>query len=168
MGWLQSDAQALKQLRQREQLNSSEAVFRWVTQHYRQARPGDPVLPGASVQSQLQRTSRRLWCDEGAIMIGLLNQQLGKPTRLVDLRDARSGISHHTTLQVLEQGRWITYDFTSARYGIPLSSTVSYRAIPRFRPYPANALHELLLHNGMARALVSQGRQLLHSSAQTP
>lgn len=167
LGWLGSDARALQQLRRREHLNSPEAVFRWVTRHYRQAHI-DPVLPGASLQSQLQRASRRLWCDEGAILIALLNQQLGYRTRLVDLLDARTGISHHTTLQLLENGHWTTVDFTSARSGIPLAATVPYRAIPRYRDYPANALQQLLLHNALARSAVSQWRQLQRSQAHTP
>jgi hypothetical protein len=136
-----------------------------VTRHYQQALASDPVLPGASVQSQLQRPSRRLWCDEGAILIGLLNQQLGRRTRLVDLLDARTGISHHTTLQVLERQRWTTYDFTSKRMGIPLAATVPYRAVPRYRDYPANALQLLLLHNALARGAVSHWRQLHLSRA---
>jgi hypothetical protein len=78
----------------------------------------------------------------------------------VDLLDARTGISHHTSLQVLEQGRWVTYDFSSSRSHIPLQSTVPYRAIPRYRPYPATALQQLLLNNGLARAVVSQWRQI--------
>ena len=168
LGWLVSDARALQQLRRREHLNSPEAVFRWVTRHYRQALASDPVLPGASLQSQLQRTSRRLWCDEGAILIALLNQQLGYRTRLVDLLDARTGISHHTTLQVLERGRWTTYDFTSALSGIPLASTVTYRAVPRHRDYPSNALQQVLLHNALARGAVSQWRKLQHGQVQTP
>jgi len=167
-GWLGSDARALQQLRQREHLHSPEAVFRWVTHHYRQALATDPVLPGASLQSLLQRPSRRLWCDEGAILIGLLNQQLGQRTRLVDLLDARTGTSHHTTLQVLDRGRWTTVDFTSGRAGLHLASTVPYREIPRYRNYPANALQQLLLHNALARGAVSQWRQLQRSQAQTP
>jgi hypothetical protein len=101
-----------------------------------------------------------LWCDEGAILISLLNQQLGRQTRLVDLLDARTGISGHTTLQVMEEGRWITYDFTSAHSDIPLESTVTYRAIPRYRRYPGGAFHQILLHNGFARAAVSKWRQI--------
>ena len=167
-GWLGSDARALQQLRERERLNSTEAVFRWVTHQYRQALATDPVLPGASLQSQLKRPSQRLWCDEGAILIGLLNQQLGQRTRLVDLLDARTGISHHTTLQVLEGGRWTTYDFTSARSGIPLANTVPYRANPRYRDYPTNPVQQLLLHNALARAVASKVLELQHAQAQTP
>ncbi len=142
VGWLGSDARALQQLRRREHLNSPEAVFRWVTQHYRQAMATDPVLPGASLQSQLQRPNRRLWCDEGAILIALLNQQLGRHTHLVDPLDARAGI--------------------------PLASTVPYRAVPRCRNYPGNALQQFVLHNSLARGAVSQWRQQQRSQAQTP
>jgi hypothetical protein len=168
LGWLGSDARALQQLRRREDLNSPEAVFRWVSLHYRQALATNPVLPCASLQSQLQRPSLRLWCDEGAILIALLNQQLGQRTHLVDPLDTRTGISHHTTLQVLERGRWTTYDFTSARSGLPLARGVTYPAVPRYRYYPANALQQLLLHNALARGAVSQWRQQQRSQAQTP
>lgn len=106
----------------------------------------------------MARPSRRLWCDEGAIVIALLNQRLGLSTRLVDLIDARTKVSKHTTLQVLQGGRWKVYDFTSKRHGIHTTETVTYRAIPRYRNYPASPLHWLLLHNGAARAVVATVR----------
>lgn len=80
----------------------------------------------------------------------------------MDLLDARTGISHHTTLQVQQGGKWVTYDFTSQRHGIPLSATVPYRAVPRYREYPDRPLHWLLLHNAAARAVVAAYRA--HSS----
>lgn len=106
----------------------------------------------------LARPSHRLWCDEGAIVLALMNQRLGFQTRLVDLLDAKTGISHHTTLQVKQAGHWVTFDFTSRRSGIPLSATVPYQAVPRYRPYPATPLHWFLQYNGFARDLVRQLR----------
>ena len=91
-------------------------------------------------------------------MLALLNQRLQRPTRLVDLLDQRTGISHHTTLQIQEGGHWITYDFTSKRRGMPLAATVPYQAIPRYRSYPSSPLHWLLLHNSLARAAVQRYR----------
>jgi hypothetical protein len=51
VGWLGSDARALQQLRRREHLNSPEAVFHWVTRHYRQALHTDPVMPGPACKA---------------------------------------------------------------------------------------------------------------------
>ena len=158
LGYWFSDARGLDNLAQRERLDSPERVFDYVTAHWQQAHAGDPVLPGASVQTMLARPSHRLWCDEGAIVLALLNQRLHRTTRLVDLLDQRTGISHHTTLQIQQGGRWITYDFTSKRRGIPLAATVPYQAIPRYRPYPASPLHWFLLHNNLARTVVERYR----------
>ena len=158
LGYWFSDARALDTLAKRQRLDSPERVFGYVTGHYHQAFASDPVLPSEGVQTMLARPSRRLWCDEGAIVLGLLNQRLHRNTRLVDLLDQRTGISHHTTLQIQEGGRWITYDFTSKRWGIPLAATVTYQAIPRYRSYPYSPLHWLLLHNNVARAVVQRYR----------
>ena len=162
VGWIRSDARALARFSYQNGLDTPEQVFAAVTQRWHQAKASDPVQTGQSIQTMLARPSHRLWCDEGAIVIGLLNQRLGYRTRLVDLLDARTGISHHTTLQVQERGKWVTYDFTSQRHGIPLADTVTYRAVPRYRDYPASPLHWLLLHHGAARAVVATVR------AQTP
>ena len=158
VGYLFSDAQALNGLAQRERLDTPSKVFAYVTSHWQQAQADDPVRPGESLQSMLGRPNHRLWCDEGALVLALLNQRLNRQTRLVDLLDARTGISHHTTMQVQDNGRWVTYDFTSKRSGIPLAATVTYDAVPRYRPYPASALHWILLHNTLARALVERYR----------
>ena len=158
VGWIRSDARALAGFSHQHGLGTPEQVFTAVTQRWHQARASDPVQPGQSIQTMLARPSHRLWCDEGAIVISLLNQRLGYRTRLVDLLDARTGISHHTTLQVQEGGKWVTYDFTSQRHGIPLADTVTYRAVPRYRDYPASPLHWLLLHNGAAREVVATVR----------
>lgn len=158
IGWVNSDSRALDQFSREQGLNTPERVFIAVTQRWHQARPNDPVHPGQSIQTMLARPSHRLWCDEGAIVLALLNQRLGLRSRLVDLLDASTGISHHTTLQVQEGGQWVTYDFTSRRHGIPLSATVPYRAVPRYRDYPDSPLQWLLLHNSFARDAVAAYR----------
>jgi hypothetical protein len=58
-------------------------------------------------------------------------------------------------------------DPLDARAGIPLASTVTYRAMPRYRDYPANAVQQFLLHNALDRGAVSQWQQQ-RSQAQTP
>ncbi len=158
VGWWTSDGRALASLAERNQLQTPAQTFSYITAHWHQANAGDPIHSSDGVQAMLRRPSQRLWCDEGAIVLALLNQRLGYQTRLVDLLDVHTGISHHTSLQVKQAGEWVTFDFTSRRSGIPLSATVPYRASLRYRPYPANALHWLLLHNGIARALAHQLR----------
>jgi hypothetical protein len=156
--WVNSDAHALDRFIRREGLTTSEGVFVAVTHRWRQALSSDPLPDGRGIQAMLARLSRRLWCDEGAIVLALLNQRLGLRTRLVDLFDARTGRSGHTTLQVLHGDRWTTYDFSSRRWGIPLSATVPYRSVPRYREYPSSPLHWLLLHNSAVRNVVATFR----------
>jgi hypothetical protein len=155
LGWISSDARALDRFSHKEGLNTPAKVFDAVTQRWHPARISDPLPDGQGIQAMLARPSRRLWCDEGAIVLSLLIQRLGMSTRLVDLMVAGTGRSLHTTLQVYQGDRWVTYDFSSRRFGIPLSATVPYRAVPRYRNYPASPLHWLLLHNGVARAVVA-------------
>ena len=85
----------------------------------------------------LAKSSNRLWCGEGAIVLALLHQRLGLQTRLVDVLDATIGISNHTTMKVKQAGQWLTFDFTSRRSGIPLATTVPYQSSFRYRSYPA-------------------------------
>ena len=158
VGWWTSDARSLEKLSQQNQLHTPQRVFRYVTQHWHQAKASDPIHGSDGIQAMLARPSHRLWCDEGAIVLALMNQRLGFQTRLIDLLDAKTGISHHTTLQVKQAGHWVTFDFTSRRSGIPLSATVPYQAAPRYRPYPATPLHWFLHYNGFARDLVRQLR----------
>ena len=114
VGYWSSDARALDNLAHRERLNTPNRVFGYVTGHWSQAH-ADPVHPGESLQTMLTRPSFRLWCDEGAIVLALLNQRLQSPTRLVDVLDQRRGI--------------------------PLATTVPYQAISRYRSYPSSPLH---------------------------
>ena len=159
VGWWTSDARKLATLSHENKLNSPERAFTYITQHWKQASADNPLPDGRGIQAMLARPSQRLWCDEGAIVLSLLIQRLGYPTRLVDLFDAnRPGYSGHTTMQVQQGGKWITYDFSSRRYDIPLTDTIPYQAIPKYRKYPNSPLHWILLYNGILRILVASYR----------
>jgi hypothetical protein len=91
----------------------------------------------------------------------LLSSRPGAPSKTVLMTNAFASLAN-----VMGSSN-TTYDFTSGQSGIPLASTVPYRAVPRYRNYPANALQQLLLHNALARGAVSQWRQQQRSQAQT-
>ena len=159
VGYALSDTLIARRLLQENRLTSPEQVFQYVIEHKIQAPSGSPNnAAGASIRDLLSRPGDWLWCDEGAIVVAVMVGQLGYETRLVDLVGASDGVSHHTVLQVLQTGNWVTYDFTGRQFNVPLDKTVNYPAVPVFRKYP-NWQQKLLLNNYFLRELA----QLLRS-----
>lgn len=88
---------------------------------------------------------KRLWCNEGAILILTFAHQLGYKTRLIDLLD-KDGISRHTIAEVYEGNKWVQYDYTYNKVGASyLESAGNYTPTPRIAPYPN--FYNLLIQN---------------------
>ena len=161
LGYWLSDNHLANGIVSDNRLTAPEQVFAYVRGHKIQAPPGSPnSAVGASFKELLRREGDWLWCDEGAIVVAVMVGQLGYQTRLVDLVGKADGISHHTVLQIQQQGVWVTYDFTGRQYGVTLEKTVDYPSIPRFRTYP-NWQHQLLLNNYFLRELAKRIRPLV-------
>jgi hypothetical protein len=79
---------------------------------------------------------KNLWCDEGAIVMAWFDQILGYDTRLVNII-GMDNISHHTVLEVFENGKWTIYDRLYDHFNVPIDSTVTYKVLKRGEnPYP--------------------------------
>jgi hypothetical protein len=108
-GYIKSDDIFYTYLIKSNKLSNPLKVFNW-TIHGFNIPKSSPVNHNISPRSLIEK-HKSLWCDEGAIVMATLNNKLGYKTRLVDLY-GYDNISHHTILQVWENGRWINYDFT--------------------------------------------------------
>lgn len=138
VGYAASDGIYYKQFLREKHLNTPERVFKYTTAYYGIASPGDTIQPYLSPRYLMKRR-KKLWCDEGATVMATLDHTLGYKTRLIDLYGA-DNISHHTVMQVFENSRWITYDFTYRLRDVPFNQcTQLYKynvAKVSVKPYP--------------------------------
>jgi len=107
-GYVLSDAWFFRDLRVTEDIDEPDEAWDYLGRRTRAARPGSPTTPGLSARYLLQR-KKALYCDEGALVMATLLRGTGHRTRLVDLI-GRDGVSHHTVLEVKENGRWQIFD----------------------------------------------------------
>ena len=107
IGFLLSDAVFFKQLVQRQHITTPDDAWSFLGPRIHPPR-GTPPVPGLSARYML--TQRKgLYCDEGALLMATILREIGYRSRLVDLH-GHDGISHHTVLEVADQGRWYVYD----------------------------------------------------------
>ncbi|MEI6639897.1 MAG: hypothetical protein FDX02_08700 [Chlorobium sp.] len=151
IGYLYSDNRYADELIMKHKITNPDTAFRFVISQKVQAPTGAPVHPGQSFRQLMSNEKNWLWCDEGAICIAILSQRLGYETRLVDLLDAKTGISHHTIVEVKVNNQWRAYDFTGRRFVSVPGLSVEYPSVPKYRVYPETK-HLLLLNNSLLRA----------------
>jgi hypothetical protein len=108
-GYEKSDNVFYNELLKSNNITNPLQVFNWTTRHF--GKPKSPDSHPYLSPRYLIKKHKTLWCDEGAIIMATLNHQLGYKTRLIDMY-GYDNISHHTILQVLENNKWINYDFT--------------------------------------------------------
>lgn len=116
IGYKKSDYKYYNDFLTTHKLTNPKEVFSLVTKSYGMA-TDEIVLPNYSPR-YLMVNHKVLWCDEGSMVIAMLNHYLGYKTRLIDLY-GNDNISHHTVMQVLESGKWVTYDFSFHLYNKP-------------------------------------------------
>ena len=156
-GYWASDYRYADQLLEAHQLKTVDDVFAYVTLTKRPVDEGAPFCPGRSFRRLVNEPTGQLWCDEGAIVIAVMSQRLGLETRLVDVLNKSTGISHHTIVEVKTSQRWQAYDFTGRRPVAEPCDSVDYPCTPRQRTYPTNVQHALL-NNGILRELAQRWR----------
>jgi hypothetical protein len=160
VGYINSEYRFADKTISENHLETPEQIFEYVTAAKSPAVMTQPILSGQSFIELMSREHDGLWCDEGAIVIAVLNNRLGYRTRLVDLLDSDNH-SRHTVLQVRQQDEWITYDFTGRKYGLDPQKTVGFPSRPRYRVFPAFR-HEFMLSNIFLRRMGQKIRGLAY------
>lgn len=135
-GYLQSDAFFIKRLVRRNKITSPEGAFAFVIDN-----TGIPDLrrpPALEYSPRLMLTRQKdLYCDQSAILMATIVGELGYDSRLVDLV-GDDGVSHHTILEVKQDGAWKAYDTLNRRQGETyeqIQRRLTYRARPAYREY---------------------------------
>jgi hypothetical protein len=142
-GYFLSDDFFFENLIAQNHLTTPEDVFRFVHAHTSYPAEGMKVVLASSPRYMLTR-QKYLYCDQSAILMATIVHELGYETTLIDLV-GNDGVSHHTVLGVLQDGRWKTYDVTNNLQGRPIHESakyqpdgqyyeaqIAYRSYPRF------------------------------------
>lgn len=119
-GYLLSDDFFFNQMIRSRHINTPEEAFYYVENNIRPPTEGLQPIPGLTPRYMLTKR-KYLYCDEGAIVLATIVHELGYKTRLVDLV-GDDGVSHHTILEVFQDGAWKTYDTLQKLAGRDLST----------------------------------------------
>lgn len=137
-----SDDSFFSDLIEKNRISTPEEAFSFVE--------SSTIRPPADMQIRLFTTPRNmltrqkyLWCDQGTIVLATIVHKLGYETRLVDLL-GDDGLSHHTVLEVNQNGTWKTYDTLQNMQGVTYQQSIeslktsfySRNIQPVYRPYP--------------------------------
>lgn len=144
-GYLMSDDLFFARLIRSNNITTPEEAFAFVGRNTYNPPSDMPAIYGLTPRYML--TQRKyLYCDEGAILMATIVHKMGYETRLVDLVGVDDGISHHTILEVRQNGSWKTYDTTYKTAGAPYEqSAKNFRAQPSYRAYPR--LYNWVIHH---------------------
>lgn len=164
VGYFKSDDIYYDSLLKANNLKNPKEVFLWAVKTYSKPHKGDPVVSYLSPK-YLMMNRERLFCDEGAIVMATLDHKLGFETRLIDLC-GYDNISHHTVLQVKENGIWNTYDFTFRIINRPFKTCSSLYGFvvktPRVKPYP-KFYNKIVNNNYYLKAFIFKMRKIPES-----
>ncbi|MGB9179453.1 MAG: hypothetical protein WCB68_09415 [Pyrinomonadaceae bacterium] len=139
-GYLLSDAFFFTRLISRNNITTPEEAFAFVVKNTGVANPHHPP-PLEYAPRKMLTTQKYLFCDQSAILMATIVGALGYETRLVDLV-GDDGISHHTILEVKQNGSWKTYDLIGQTQGATYEQSARdfqngqpYHARPVYRTY---------------------------------
>jgi hypothetical protein len=154
LGYLWSDDLYFKRLVQKNQLTSPNRVYQWVSANY--ISYSCVITHPYASPRHLIENHKRLWCDEGAMVAAVLNNQLGYKTKLADFYGL-DGIAHHTILRTYYQNRGHNYDFsfhlTDQSYARSvIAGKIEVRKIIT-RPYP-KMYNVIINHNYFIKKVV--------------
>ena len=141
-GYVLSDDSFFSELIHKNRISTPEEAFAFVGDNtYRPT--GNVKVAALTTPRNMLTRQKYLSCDQGAIVLATMVHKLGYETRLVDLL-GDDGISHHTILEVNQNGTWKTYDTLQKLQGVTYQQSVrslnanSYtrNLQPVYRPYP--------------------------------
>lgn len=144
-GYLTSDTIFFKKLMLSNDLTTPMKVFLWTTSNY--AIPRYTHAKHNAPPRYLLEKQKWMYCDEGATVMATFDHILGYKTRLIDLY-GYDNIAHHTILEVFENGKWVTYDFTKRIHHtsyIQSSGNSFLLKEGKVRPYPK--LYNAVINN---------------------
>lgn len=161
-GYSTSDQQKINEIIAQQKISTVNEAFSWLTENYHQVDQTNRHLRTnrlLGARELLEKSKGALWCDEGALILGQIANNLGHEYRLTDLRNESIGVSHHTTLEIMKEGKWMTYDFSSKQiYEDPRDSVLknpskypTYTPVPVSRRYPSSLIQWLLNRSGQLR-----------------
>ena len=161
-GYSTSDQQKINAIIAQQNISTIDEAFSWLTENYHQVDQTNRNLRTNTLlgaRELLEKSKGALWCDEGALILGQIANSLGHKYRLTDPRNEANGLSHHTTLEIMKEGKWLTYDFTSKQiYQDPRDSVLknpsnypTYKPAPVSRRYPSSLTQWLLKRSGLLR-----------------
>ena len=141
-GYLLSDDLFFKRTISENNIRTPEEAFAFVDNRTDYLTKDMNVVLGNTPRYMLTE-QKYLYCDQSAILMATIVDKLGYETRLVDLVGEDDGVSHHTILEVHQNGSWKTYDTTYNLQGRPYQESAKYyesgqyyNARPVYRPYP--------------------------------
>ncbi len=138
IGYILSDAIYYRCIIQQNTLQTPELAYEWVLKNNLPISESKNryYLNSYATPRFLFENRKPLFCDEGSIGIATLANSMGFKTRLVDLLGMDS-VSHHTILEVEENGRWIKYDYLKRLYNVSYDSSAGYPLLKYiYRQYP--------------------------------
>ena len=136
ISYIKSDNVFYKKIIQSQNLTSPLQVYNWTINNYTVPH-GEKVIANETPRYLIENQTW-LYCDEAATVMATFDHILGYKTRLIDLY-GYDNVSHHTILEVFENNRWVTYDFTKRIYNTPYvkSSGDSFKLKQgKVKPYP--------------------------------
>jgi hypothetical protein len=140
-GYILSDDLFFKRLIWQNNITTPEEAFAFVDKHTDYPlKDMYPVL--MSTPRKMLTQQKYLYCDQSAILMATIVNELGYETRLVDLY-AEDGVSYHTILEVKQDGAWKTYDTVYNLQGASYQQSAKmyesgqyYNARPVYHIYP--------------------------------
>jgi hypothetical protein len=135
-GYLLSDAFFFKRLVYQNNITSPEGAFTIVSTNT--GVPDPRNFPPLEYSPMLMLTEQKdLFCDQSAILMATIVGELGYDARLVDWV-GDDGVSHHTILEVKQNGGWKAYDTLNRLQGETyeqIQRRLSYDARPVYRTH---------------------------------
>ena len=106
-GYLMSDDLFFRRLIRDNRITAPEQAFAFVESNVVYPPPKHMKTINGLTPRYMLTQRKYLYCEEGAMLLATMDRALGYETRLVDLV-GDDDISHHTILEVRQDGRWKT------------------------------------------------------------
>jgi len=146
LGFFMSDHFFYRKIIKADNMAVPDDVFKWITTNIPTAKGSNQVPAPYTTPRLAIETKRKLYCDEGSILMATFCYELGYKTRLVDFIGMDS-IAHHTILEVFNNGRWKSYDFFNNTQYSTYKEYVSFPLLMvNYRRYPG-WYNQLVNHN---------------------